>query len=107
MSQQHERDHQISIDIVDRVSKLAKLAITDSEHDTYVDSIDSILNMLHQLDDLELSKINIQESKVLMIDQTRSDVAENVDMTDFMSKHFKNFEPESSLFQVPEFIDQD
>lgn len=107
MNQQDQRDHQISLDIVDRLSKLAKLSITESEHDVYVDSIDSILNMLHKMDDLDLSNVNIQESKVLVIDQARKDEPSNVDMTEYLSEEFKSFDADSSLFQVPEFIDQD
>ena len=106
MNQQNHKDHQISLDIVERLSKLAKLAITENEHDTYVDSIDSILHMLHQMDDLDLREVKIQESKVLMIDQVREDIPKDVDMTKYLTKEMANFDDETQLFQVPEFIDQ-
>ena len=107
MNDRNQKDHQISIDIVERVSRLAKITISEEEHDTYVDSIDSILHMLHQLDELDLSTVKVQESKALMIDQARTDVTQNADFTEYMADHLAQFDDESSLFQVPEFIDQD
>ena len=107
MSKEFPNDHDLSVSIIERVSKLARITITDEEHDPHIKSMDSILGMLHQLDDLDLSKVDIKESKALTIEQARPDQATDVNITGYMSKELQSFDQESSLFIVPEFIDQE
>ena len=106
MSKQFPNDHDLSVKIVERVSKLAKINISDDEHDSHIASMDNILAMLHQLDDLDLSQVSVIEGKALSIDQARPDQSTNVDMTHYMSQELTSFDESSSLFIVPEFIDQ-
>ncbi len=107
MSTQHPNDHDLSISIINRVSKLARINIRKSEQEGFINSMDNILNMLHQLDALDLSQVSINENKALAVEQARSDIAQDDDMSPYMSEHLPAFDEDSSLFHVPEFIDQD
>ena len=100
----HPSDKAICQSIVGKIAELAALQLTDDEKSKYQNDFISLIEMFHLLDNINPETIKSTSANLIDIDQCREDI-ETAPKPD-LSISCANFDPESNLFNVPQFIDE-
>lgn len=105
MTNNSPSDKAICESIVGKIASLSALELTDEEREEYKQDFESLIAMFHTLDHLDATETGPADIHVIDVSQCRDDIvtAERPDI----ERSCPNFNSDSKLFDVPQFIDSD
>lgn len=106
MTQVNE-DRIICDNIVTNIAKLARLRLTEEESISYMQDFSSLLELFHQLNDIPLCPNKSLDVNLMAAEECREDTPEENTTLSALPSATNHFNPESSFFDVPQFIGHD
>tara|TARA_A100001015_G_scaffold83379_1_gene92556 strand:- start:5476 stop:5799 length:324 start_codon:yes stop_codon:yes gene_type:complete len=106
MTQTNE-DRIICDNLVTSIAKLARLRLTGEESAKYKEDFSSLLALFHELNDIPHYPHKSLDINLMAAEECREDVPEENTTLSSLPTASDHFNPESSFFDVPQFIGND
>ena len=107
MSTNQKNDQEICETMVTKIAKLARLRLTDEEALRYKKDFEDLLEMFHELDKLPQTSQPSTGAKIADAEHCREDVVSLEDATNNIKASCTHYNPDTSYFDVPQFIEQE